>query len=100
MLAVKPQVAAEAVPAVVPHLGDAVVLSIMAGKTLRSLAGLVGAEAAVVRAMPNTPAAVRQGITVAVAGPGVDGERRRCAMRCWRRSARSSGWRTRGCSTR
>ena len=35
--------------------------------------------AKLVRSMPNTPAAVRQGITVATAGPGVsDAEKKRC----------------------
>jgi pyrroline-5-carboxylate reductase len=38
----------------------------MAGKTLRAVGEMIGA-AAVVRAMPNTPAAVRRGMTVAVA---------------------------------
>jgi pyrroline-5-carboxylate reductase len=47
------------------------VLSIMAGKTVAGLLGLVGEGASVVRAMPNTPAAVRQGITVGYPGPGV-----------------------------
>jgi pyrroline-5-carboxylate reductase len=32
---------------------------------------LLGPAAAVIRAMPNTPAAVRQGFTVSCAGPGV-----------------------------
>ena len=71
VLAVKPQSAAEAIPPLGPRIGDAVVLSIMAGKTVRGVAGLVGPSAPIVRAMPNTPAAVRQGITVGFAGPGV-----------------------------
>jgi len=71
VLAVKPQSAAEAVPPLVPAIGDAVVLSIMAGKTVAGLRRLVGEGASIVRAMPNTPAAVRQGITVGFAGPGV-----------------------------
>ncbi len=51
----------------------------MAGRTLAGLATLLGPEAALVRAMPNTPAAVRQGITVACAGPGVSaGQRGLC----------------------
>ncbi|MBV8914039.1 MAG: pyrroline-5-carboxylate reductase [Acetobacteraceae bacterium] len=70
VLAVKPQSAAEAVPPIARLVGDAVVLSIMAGKTVAGLRRLVG-EKAIVRAMPNTPAAVRQGITVGFAGPGV-----------------------------
>ena len=64
VLAVKPQmlgrVMAELAPALRP---EQVVLSIVAGATLRSLAtGL--AHPAVVRAMPNTPAQIRKGITV------------------------------------
>ena len=46
-------------------------LSIMAGRTIAGLRALLGTEAAVVRAMPNTPAAIRQGITVACPGPGI-----------------------------
>lgn len=71
VLAVKPQVAAQAIPQAAGSFGDAVMLSIMAGKTVRAIEALVGTDRAVVRAMPNTPAAVRQGITVACAGPGV-----------------------------
>jgi pyrroline-5-carboxylate reductase len=48
----------------------------MAGRTIASLRAALGPHAAVVRAMPNTPAAIRQGITVAVAGPGVDADAR------------------------
>ncbi len=70
VLAVKPQVAAEVVPAYAARAAGAVVLSIMAGRTLASLTALAG-PGALVRAMPNTPAAVRQGITVAFAGPAV-----------------------------
>ena len=43
----------------------------MAGRTIAGMPALLGAAAAIVRAMPNTPAAVRQGITVGCAGPGV-----------------------------
>lgn len=72
VFAIKPQMAAEAVPAYRRHLGQAVGLSIMAGRTIAGLRAALGAEARVVRAMPNLPAAIRQGITVACAGPGVD----------------------------
>ena len=68
VLAVKPQNAAATLPDYARYGGSAVFLSIMAGKTIAGLGRLLGAEAAVVRAMPNTPAAVRQGVTVAVAG--------------------------------
>jgi pyrroline-5-carboxylate reductase len=62
--------AAAALPACA-RFGSAVFISIMAGKTIAGIARLLGVPAAIIRAMPNTPAAVGQGITVAVAGPGV-----------------------------
>ena len=67
VIAVKPQVAAEALPALAPMIGaSTVVVSIMAGRTLRFLAGTLAKACAIVRAMPNTPAAIGRGITVAV----------------------------------
>ena len=79
VLAVKPQMADAALPHVVRFAGSAVVLSIMAGRTIASVGRLLGETAKIVRAMPNTPAAVRQGITVATAGPGVtDAQRALC----------------------
>lgn len=80
VLAVKPQT----MDAVLPDLGrfaeaGSVFLSIAAGKTLRYFASHLGAAAKVVRAMPNTPAAVRQGISVATAAKGVSAaEKKRC----------------------
>lgn len=44
---------------------DCLFLSIAAGKTIAYFESHLGAEAAIVRAMPNTPAAIGQGITVA-----------------------------------
>jgi pyrroline-5-carboxylate reductase len=76
MVAVKPQVAPEVMPALAPLVGAAtVVVSIMAGRTLQFLeAALPGA--AVIRAMPNTPAAIGRGITVAVANARVSRQQR------------------------
>lgn len=76
VLAVKPQNAAATLPAYARFAGNAVFLSIMAGRTIPGMQALLGGDAAVVRAMPNTPAAVRQGVTVACAGPGVDAAQR------------------------
>ncbi len=76
VLAVKPQSAAEALPPHARFAGDAVFLSIMAGRTIGGIRSLLGGSPAVVRAMPNTPAAVRQGVTVACPGPGVDAAQR------------------------
>ena len=65
VLAVKPQTAPEVLPSLVPMVNaKTVVVSIMAGRTLKFLErGLP--SAAIVRAMPNTPAAIGRGITVA-----------------------------------
>jgi pyrroline-5-carboxylate reductase len=68
---VKPQNAAETLPLYRRFAGSPVFLSIMAGRTIGGIRGLLGDSAAVVRAMPNTPAAVRQGVTVACPGPDV-----------------------------
>lgn len=66
VIAVKPQVAADALERLALMIGSGtVVLSIMAGRRLEFLeAQLPGA--AIVRAMPNTPASIGRGITVAV----------------------------------
>jgi pyrroline-5-carboxylate reductase len=67
VIAVKPQVAPTVVPTLASLLAPAtVVLSIMAGRTLGFLDGALAQRTAVVRAMPNTPAAIGRGITVAV----------------------------------
>jgi pyrroline-5-carboxylate reductase len=77
VLAVKPQNAAATLPLYARYGGSAVFLSIMAGRTVAGMRALLGAGAAVVRAIPNTPAAVRQGVSVAFAGPGVSPAQRR-----------------------
>jgi pyrroline-5-carboxylate reductase len=67
IVAVKPQVAAEVLPQLGPLVGPrTVVVSIMAGRTLAFLASALPPATATVRAMPNTPAAIGRGITVAV----------------------------------
>jgi pyrroline-5-carboxylate reductase len=67
VVAIKPQIAAETLPPLAPMIGaSTVVVSIMAGRTLDSIAGALNKSCALVRAMPNTPAAIGRGITVAV----------------------------------
>jgi len=79
VLSVKPQV----LHAVIEELKGAIppqalVLSIVAGVNTNTIAhGLV--HAAVVRAMPNTPAQIGQGMTVWTAAPQVSELQRRCA---------------------
>ncbi len=72
ILSVKPQHADAALSQLAGRLRpDALVLSIVAGLSIaRISAGLV--HPLVVRAMPNTPARIGQGITVFTAAPGVD----------------------------
>ena len=66
VLAVKPQTAPEALPPLAALAGPkTVVVSIMAGRTLGFLEKHFP-KSAVVRAMPNTPAAIGRGITVGV----------------------------------
>ena len=76
VLAVKPQIAPEVLPALAGLSSRAVVISIMAGRTLGFLERMLGAETHAVRAMPNTPAAIGRGITVAVANARVSAAQR------------------------
>ena len=72
MFAVKPQVMDIVAPGYGRFVGPkAVFLSIAAGKPIGYFETILGESAAIVRAMPNTPAAVRRGITVACANSRV-----------------------------
>jgi pyrroline-5-carboxylate reductase len=78
VVALKPQTFAEAGAGLKPFAGaDTLVVSIMAGTTIASLQKVCGGS--VVRAMPNTPAAIGRGITVAVAGNNVSAAQRAVA---------------------
>lgn len=81
VIAVKPQVADEVVPALAPRVGpSSVVISIMAGRTLQGLERALP-RAGLIRAMPNLPAAIGRGITVAVPNARVSGRQRDVADR-------------------
>lgn len=68
VIAVKPQMADEVVPKVVAFLRPrTVMISIMAGRTIASLEKDLPPASLIVRGMPNTPASIGRGITVAVA---------------------------------
>lgn len=80
VLAVKPQ----AMPAVVPLYAplateNCVFLSIAAGRTISFFEQLLGPAAAIVRAMPNMPAQLHRGITVACANARVSERQRALA---------------------
>jgi pyrroline-5-carboxylate reductase len=80
VIAVKPQTAPAAVPPLAPCVGKAtLVLSIMAGRTLRFLEISLPTGSAIVRAMPNTPAAIGRGISVACPNAKVSARQRKLA---------------------
>jgi pyrroline-5-carboxylate reductase len=77
VFAVKPNQLAAALAECRPGAGAGTVyLSIAAGKTLAQLEAGLGAGTAVVRAMPNTPAAIGKGMTVLVASTAVSAAQR------------------------
>ena len=68
VIAVKPQIMDEVVPNFRRFAQDGVaVLSIAAGRTIDYFQDALGKRAAIVRAMPNTAAAIGRGITAAIA---------------------------------
>jgi pyrroline-5-carboxylate reductase len=77
VVAVKPQMMDDVFPALAKLAGPAtVVLSIAAGKSIASFEKSLPTHAAVVRAMPNTPAAIGRGVTGAVANAHVSADQR------------------------
>lgn len=77
VFAVKPQAMDQVAPPYARYAGPGTVfLSIAAGKTIGYFRRRLGESAALVRAMPNTPAAVGRGISVCCAGPGVSAKQR------------------------
>jgi pyrroline-5-carboxylate reductase len=78
VVAVKPQTFREAGPMLKPFVGaSTLVVSIMAGTKIAALEEVCGGMA--VRAMPNTPAAIGRGITVAVPARSVSAAQRATA---------------------
>lgn len=81
VFAVKPQIIDDVLPAFRRWAGPrtrTLFLSIAAGKTIAGLARHLG-DAAIVRVMPNTPAAIGRAISVACANPRVSPEQKRLA---------------------
>ena len=69
LLSVKPQMMAEALADISKlAISDTLFLSIAAGTTLRQLADMIGAPKlpAIIRTMPNTPAAIGKGMTALI----------------------------------
>jgi pyrroline-5-carboxylate reductase len=77
VLAVKPQSLDQVAPQIAALAGErTLVLSIIAGKTIANLTARLPGAHAVVRAMPNTPAAIGRGVTAAFASATVTAEHR------------------------
>ena len=75
VVAVKPQMFRDAAPALRAYVGPStLVVSIMAGTPIAALKDHLGGR--VVRAMPNTPAAIGRGVSVAVAAADVSAAQR------------------------
>jgi pyrroline-5-carboxylate reductase len=75
LVGVKPAMVPDLLAEIAPVLRPgAVVVSLAAGVTLATFAGVLGADVAVVRSMPNTPAVVRAAVTGIAAGSAVTPE--------------------------
>lgn len=71
ILAIKPQLAVETLPSLAVLASEAVlVVSLMAGVPINIMSDLLGGEASFVRTMPNTPAAIGEGMTALYASDG------------------------------
>jgi len=80
ILAVKPQVILDVVPAYARYGGTATYLSVAAGTPVAALQSRLGADAAIVRCMPNTPAAIGKGMMVVFANRNVTEEAKSFVM--------------------
>jgi pyrroline-5-carboxylate reductase len=77
VIAVKPQLMDEVLPPVARLVGpNTLLLSIAAGRTVRNLEAHLPAGTAVIRSIPNTPAAIGLGITVCCANAHVTPDQR------------------------
>ena len=82
VLAIKPQMLREAAQAVARHVADVpVVMSIAAGVRLADISSALGGHPRLVRAMPNTPALIREGISGVFALPEAGARGRKLAQR-------------------
>ena len=72
VVAVKPQVMEDVLPGIVAlRASKPLILSVAAGKTIASFERHFGTDAAVIRTIPNTPAAIGRGITAMASNPNV-----------------------------
>ena len=79
LFAVKPQMMDEIVPDYKYFSGKTTFISIAAGKTITYFESLLGKKSAIIRAMPNTPAAVGRGITALYPNAHVSNQQKQAA---------------------
>lgn len=80
VLAIKPQMLEAGAAAAAPFVGaDTVIVSILAGKRIADISARLPVAKAIVRAMPNTPAAIGRGVTGAFASDGTGAAQRALA---------------------
>jgi pyrroline-5-carboxylate reductase len=79
VLAVKPQVAVEVLNEIRDVLGKRLVISVIAGVQIRKILEASGLQTHVIRAMPNMPAMVGEGMTALAIGHGVGEKEVACA---------------------
>jgi pyrroline-5-carboxylate reductase len=68
LLAVKPQILIKVVEEIREVAGSALLISVAAGVSTRKIEAAVGGATRVIRAMPNTPAVIKEGATAISAG--------------------------------
>ncbi len=76
VIAVKPQKANDVLPQYAKLAMNAIVISVMAGKSITNISNTLGGASRVARTMPNLPAAMGKGMTGLFAPTMIDGEGR------------------------
>ncbi|RKE63962.1 pyrroline-5-carboxylate reductase [Microbacterium sp. AG238] len=77
LIGVKPAMVPDLLREIAPVLRPgAVVVSLAAGVTIETFAGILGPDVAVIRSMPNTPAVVGKAVTGLAAGPSASDDHR------------------------
>ena len=79
LFAVKPQIMGEVVPRYARFKENTVYLSIAAGQSLARCKECLGRDAAIIRVMPNTPAAIGRGISCGIANEIVREDQKKLA---------------------
>jgi pyrroline-5-carboxylate reductase len=80
ILAVKPQIMANVCAELKPHIApDAAIMSIAAGQTIANFERYFSPSQPIIRTMPNTPAAIGKGMSIAVANTRIRAQQKELA---------------------